>query len=76
MLKLALRALVALPLVGATAAPAMAVIDDGSGCGCIRPCHIIERPTVAVEKIATICFGAVRDNYVEPDADYSCSALL
>lgn len=21
--------------------PAMAIVDDGSGCGCIRPCHIL-----------------------------------
>ena len=38
MRKLALRALVALSLAGVTAAPAMAIVDDGSGCGCIRPC--------------------------------------
>jgi hypothetical protein len=38
MKKLALRALVALSLVGAVAAPATAFVDDGSGCGCIRPC--------------------------------------
>lgn len=25
------------------ATPAMAIVDDGSGCGCIRPCHIITR---------------------------------
>ncbi|MEP4770220.1 MAG: hypothetical protein ABJV68_31960 [Paracoccaceae bacterium] len=43
MWKPALRALVALSLVGAAAAPAMAIVDDGSSCGCIRPCHIIER---------------------------------
>jgi hypothetical protein len=43
MRKLALCALVALSLVGAAAAPAMAIMDDGSGCGCIRPCHIIKR---------------------------------
>ena len=43
MRKLTLRALVALSLVGAAAAPAMAIVDDGSGCGCIRPCHINKR---------------------------------
>lgn len=43
MKKLALRALVAFSLVAAVAAPAMAIVDDGSGCGCIRPCYIIKR---------------------------------
>lgn len=42
MLKLAFRAFVALSLAGATAAPAMALVDDGSGCGCIRPCLTIK----------------------------------
>lgn len=36
--KFVLRAVVALTLTGAAAAPAMAIVDDGSGCGCIRPC--------------------------------------
>ena len=38
-----LRALLALSVTGAATAPAMAVVDDGSGCGCIRPCQIIIR---------------------------------
>lgn len=40
--------------------------------------ELINRPTVQTEEVAsmTICFGAVRDNYVEPDSDYSCSAML
>ena len=39
MMELTLRALMALSLlIGTTAAPAMAVVDDGKGCGCTRPC--------------------------------------
>lgn len=43
MRKLTLRALVALSMIGAVAAPAMAIVDDGSGCGCVRPCYLIKR---------------------------------
>lgn len=25
------------------AGPAMAIVDDGRGCGCVLPCHIITR---------------------------------
>ncbi len=27
-------------MFAAVSGPAMAIVDDGSGCGCIRPCHI------------------------------------
>lgn len=33
----------ALALFSLPALPALAIIDDGSGCGCIRPCHILKR---------------------------------
>lgn len=43
MQKLALRTLVVLTLAATTAMPALAIVDDGSGCGCIRPCYLINR---------------------------------
>lgn len=42
MKSLAHRALLAMFLVGASATSATAVMDDGSGCGCIRPCPLVQ----------------------------------
>ncbi|MGJ8589404.1 MAG: hypothetical protein ACSHXW_14730 [Yoonia sp.] len=51
-------------------------IMAGATTGLTTGDELINRPDVQIEEIAAYCVGAVRDNYVEPDSDYSCSALL